>query len=118
MKSAWASRTEPFGLPCFAGLTAPVERFRRAQAPAVATPIENRAAAWCVDIPPSTAAITRSRKSMLYGLPIRISRSTPEELNHIQAPVGIPSDSRFREDALSHTFDRTEMDAALRVARH
>ncbi len=62
MNPACASRTEPFGL---AGLTVPVERFSRAQAPAVAIPIENRAAAWRVDIPPSTAAITCSHKSML-----------------------------------------------------
>jgi hypothetical protein len=100
MKSACASKIEPFGLPCLAGLTSPVDRFSRAQAPAVAIPIENRAAAWRVDIPSSTAAITRSRKSMLKGLPIRISRPMSVESNHNPAPQGIPSDSRFREKAL------------------
>jgi len=74
MKLACGSSTEPFGLPCLGGATLPVARFSRAQAPAVAMPIENRAAAARVDIPPSIAETTRSRKSMLYGLPIPSSR--------------------------------------------
>src|SRR3984957_10834143 len=45
MNSACASSTAPFGLPCFAGRTFPVARFSLAHAPAVAIPIENRAAA-------------------------------------------------------------------------
>src|SRR5713226_6224739 len=45
MKSACASSTAPFGLPCLAGRTSPVARFSRAHAPAVAIPIANRSAA-------------------------------------------------------------------------
>ena len=41
--------------------------------------IENRAAAWCVDTPSSIAATTRSRKSILYGLPIPSSRIIRKE---------------------------------------
>jgi hypothetical protein len=41
----------------------PCARFSRAQLPAVEMPIENRAAAWCVDSPSSIAATTRSRRS-------------------------------------------------------
>jgi hypothetical protein len=52
-------------LTLLAALTAPVDRFSRAQAPAVAIPMQNRDAACRVDIPPSTAIITRSRKSIL-----------------------------------------------------
>src|SRR5207248_7785270 len=44
MKSACASSTAPFGLPCLAGRMSPVARFSRAHVPAVAIPIENRAA--------------------------------------------------------------------------
>src|SRR6185437_6999060 len=106
---ACASSTEPFGLPCLAGLTAPVARFSRAHAPAVAIPTENRAAACRVDNPPSTAAITRSRKSMLNGLPIRISPPMQDESNHKPTQPGIPSDSQFREDALGAARSRSEM---------
>jgi hypothetical protein len=45
MKSARASSTAPFGLPCLTGRTSPVARFSRAHVPAAAIPIESRAAA-------------------------------------------------------------------------
>jgi hypothetical protein len=85
------------------GATLPLARFNRAHAPAVALPITNRLAASPVDRPPSMASTTRSRKSMLYGLPIRISQPKQEEWNHNSSARGIAIDSRFREDALGRT---------------
>src|SRR6185437_11516651 len=83
----------------------------------------NRAAACRVDNPPSTAAITRSRKSMLNGLPIRISPPMQDESNDKPTQPGIPSDSQFREDALENcrwtrcrTIDGPELRGGCRRA--
>jgi len=57
--------------PICPGATLPVSRKRRTQTIAVLTPTPNCAAAWWQDRPPlSTAATTRSRRSIEYGLPI------------------------------------------------
>jgi hypothetical protein len=67
-----ASTTEPFRLPCRAGLTAPAGRFSRS--PAVAISMKNRTAAWRGDSPPSTAPINRSgeRRSEVDTRPLKL----------------------------------------------
>ena len=54
----------------------PGARFSRAYAPA---------AAWPVDIPPSIAATTCGRKSILDRLPVPVSRAARRKQNHPSA---------------------------------
>lgn len=48
---AFGAQRRRRAVPCLAGRSSPVARFSRAHVPAVAIPIENRAAAWRVDPP-------------------------------------------------------------------
>jgi hypothetical protein len=99
MKSACASSTEPFGLPCLAGRTFPVACFSRAHVPAVAIPIETA-------LPPD-ASIPRLRSPQPPAHANPCCTACPSHppdsvarWNQLSASKRIPSDSLSKEFAL------------------